>query len=446
MQERYVQNANHSYMILEEQQIDYQMQMILVNQIEGLLKVSAHQTNDRIDFYYEISSMISLESMYQDRKMKAEQIQLLFLELQHLISVMESYLLDENRLILIPERIYFSKTQENFYFCFAPSQYKKQTFQESLKELIQYIMKCVDHADEISMKMAYSIFHIVIQEHFRLEDILMAINSVSKECKPEQEKMETSSENKENKVWTSKRKPKMDICNSDCFRKKGNVSFFKLGFRCALLLLLVLFCFWKIGKIQFIHVIIILGVMFLIGGICCIYYLILKNQNESENVQKKEMPLQSVSVQKTVISSVEMDNNILSQPIFETEEKVDFIEGEVPRDEFEKNMEETTILGFAEERKHQLLSREPSRYPSIVMDIYPFIIGKDKQHCNAFLNINTVSRNHVKIEKLGEQIFISDLGSKNGTWVNQKKLEPKQQECLKAGDEVQVADLAFTFL
>lgn len=446
MKKRYVQNANHSYMILEEQQADYQMQMILVNQIEGLLRVSAQQTNGRIDFYYEISSMISLERMCQDSKMKAQQIQLLFLELQHLISMIESYLLDENRLSLVPEEIYFEKTQNSFYFCFAPNQYKNQTFQESLKELIQYIMKCVDHEDEISMKIAYSMFHVVIQEHFRLEDILMAINHVSKQNKSERETLEADDEHKESKIWTSKRKVKIDSSNTDSYKKKSKVNFFEASVSGALVFLLVLFCFWKTGYWKLSQISMVLGVIFLFVGICLIGMFLLKKQKQSGNIQKEEISARSVPIQKTVVSAAETEEQMLSQTIFEPEQATDFIEEELPWRNLEENFEETTILGFSEERKHQFLSREPSCCPSIVLDVYPFIIGKDKEYCNVVLNVNTVSRIHAKIEKSGEQIFITDLGSKNGTWVNQKKIEAKQKENLKAGDEVKIADLVFTFL
>jgi hypothetical protein len=52
-----------------------------------------------------------------------------------------------------------------------------------------------------------------------------------------------------------------------------------------------------------------------------------------------------------------------------------------------------------------------------------------------------VSRRHAKITRRGHEVFIEDLGSMNGTFVNHKKLTPYLPETLRNGDRLQLGKL-----
>ena len=52
-----------------------------------------------------------------------------------------------------------------------------------------------------------------------------------------------------------------------------------------------------------------------------------------------------------------------------------------------------------------------------------------------------VSRHHAKITRRGREVFIEDLGSMNGTFVNSKKLIPYLSQALKSGDELRLCQL-----
>jgi pSer/pThr/pTyr-binding forkhead associated (FHA) protein len=52
-----------------------------------------------------------------------------------------------------------------------------------------------------------------------------------------------------------------------------------------------------------------------------------------------------------------------------------------------------------------------------------------------------VSRRHAKITRRGREVFIEDLGSINGTFLNRKKLTPYLPQALKSGDELQLGRL-----
>ncbi|MFB0536620.1 MAG: FHA domain-containing protein [Anaerolineae bacterium] len=52
-----------------------------------------------------------------------------------------------------------------------------------------------------------------------------------------------------------------------------------------------------------------------------------------------------------------------------------------------------------------------------------------------------VSRRHAKVTRRGREVFIEDLGSINGTFLNRKKLTPYLPQTLKSGDELQLGKL-----
>ncbi len=72
----------------------------------------------------------------------------------------------------------------------------------------------------------------------------------------------------------------------------------------------------------------------------------------------------------------------------------------------------------------------------------PVIIGRQ---AGATLQISTasVSRRHAMIEKDGEKFFIADLGSRNGTFVNDLPIKKRE---LQHGDRVRIGESQFFFL
>src|SRR5579859_6737540 len=64
------------------------------------------------------------------------------------------------------------------------------------------------------------------------------------------------------------------------------------------------------------------------------------------------------------------------------------------------------------------------------------LVGRGTE-CDLVLPERQVSRQHIKIKLVGEQYYIEDLDSKNGTWVNGQQL--KGERPLQDGDEIQIA-------
>jgi pSer/pThr/pTyr-binding forkhead associated (FHA) protein len=65
-----------------------------------------------------------------------------------------------------------------------------------------------------------------------------------------------------------------------------------------------------------------------------------------------------------------------------------------------------------------------------------------RPECEVFLDDVTVSRDHALLIKRGEQWYLDDCGSLNGTYVNRSRIESRR---LEEGDEVQIGKYKLTF-
>lgn len=57
-----------------------------------------------------------------------------------------------------------------------------------------------------------------------------------------------------------------------------------------------------------------------------------------------------------------------------------------------------------------------------------------------------VSRRHAEVWRDGEKWFVQDLGSSNGTVLNNRSLDPERRELLQNQDVLQISDFRFLFI
>jgi pSer/pThr/pTyr-binding forkhead associated (FHA) protein len=79
---------------------------------------------------------------------------------------------------------------------------------------------------------------------------------------------------------------------------------------------------------------------------------------------------------------------------------------------------------------------------SFTIDDEKTSIGRSPD-AGVFLDDVTVSRNHALLVRRAEGLYIDDLGSLNGTYVNRRRIESHR---LADGDELQVGKIKLTYL
>lgn len=186
---------NHTYMVLskeaffeEEDKNDYRIQMLLQNNILGLLEVSQQALNGNNKLYYEISSMVSLEEEYIKKEMDYESLKELLLGCVIVYQSLEEYLLDDQQIVLTPEYIYINPETRKPKFCFYPD-YGRDG-RDAVKELMEYVLEKLDHTNSEAVMLGYKVYKITRNPNFTMKEIEMAVLEDKKIKKEKEEVIE----------------------------------------------------------------------------------------------------------------------------------------------------------------------------------------------------------------------------------------------------------------
>ena len=80
----------------------------------------------------------------------------------------------------------------------------------------------------------------------------------------------------------------------------------------------------------------------------------------------------------------------------------------------------------------------------VIKPIEEAIIGRaDSPYQEILKDFNLISRHHAKFTKQADEWFITDLGSTNGTLVNDEELVPNQPTAIYPGDIVDLGTYLF---
>lgn len=104
------------------------------------------------------------------------------------------------------------------------------------------------------------------------------------------------------------------------------------------------------------------------------------------------------------------------------------------------------VSGLPAQQKQQVIqlvrvkSREQVSLPGDIA-----YLGRSSQNDYCITGNTSIGRKHAVIKKQRDTCYLMDLGSVNGTFLNGKRLEPKQICRLSNGDKIRLADEEFIF-
>ena len=136
MKSEYKRDINGNYLVLYENEepdtSSYQMRMLVGNSIPSILKCRVQGVDGQFMVCYDITSKQSLLSLYEEKKMGYEDLQMILGGFVQVMEDMSEYLLNPCRLVLKPEYMYVDVEKRQIYFCYLPGYDEdvRQKFQE----------------------------------------------------------------------------------------------------------------------------------------------------------------------------------------------------------------------------------------------------------------------------------------------------------------------------
>ena len=157
---------------------DYQMRMLQMNEIKGILPVKGRGVDGASFYDYNVSGKVSVQALYERNKISGEELKLFLRQLLAVIRETENYLLNIHCILMKPEYIFYEEGR--FYFCYYPR--AKQELWEELHKLTEYFVKRADYEDKECVRIVFILHKETMMENYSLEKIV-------KECLKEEKKI-----------------------------------------------------------------------------------------------------------------------------------------------------------------------------------------------------------------------------------------------------------------
>lgn len=151
---------------------DYQYEMLLHNDIEGIMPFVKQYQNGIGSYSYDISNKISLHKMYDSVDMNYENIKDLFVALQRVVNRMQEYLLDEACLLLHEDFVFYDADTRQIQFVFYPYPEECYEYTKGFRGLSEFLIAHTDHEDDRAVTFVYDIYRESREEYFTLQNII----------------------------------------------------------------------------------------------------------------------------------------------------------------------------------------------------------------------------------------------------------------------------------
>ena len=220
MKSEYKRDINGNYLVLYENEepdtSSYQMRMLVGNSIPSILKCRVQGVDGQFMVCYDITSKQSLLSLYEEKKMGYEDLQMILGGFVQVMEDMSEYLLNPCRLVLKPEYMYVDVEKRQIYFCYLPGY--DEDVRQKFQELTEYILPILDHEDSKAVMLGYGIYRRALEDSFHLEYIKKELYQDREEI----EKTVGSSILQESGTMTEKGVIQMAVRKLTCLKIMGN--------------------------------------------------------------------------------------------------------------------------------------------------------------------------------------------------------------------------------
>lgn len=458
---KYFKDYKHNYMILrcgqEQAEKSYQSRLLTSGRIEGILRCSLRHVNGESYFYYNISSRATLEGLYRGRQMTAKQIRELLEQLYGIYCELGNCFMEESRLVLLPEYIYYDMSCNKYVGLYYPDYETDKPYEA----LMDFLLEHLDGRDEKLADCIYTIYERMEESSFSLHDALQLLG-------------EDEEENEQGKVVAfpslpvdSEEKTVTPTFSPEPFEEEGSRRFEeekasaprkrKSLFYLVLAVFSVLgiagtaciYGFFELSEHE-------LMMLFGCGGLLAVCLVVgivgivrsgvkeVSLKQEKENAELLPGEESSFSSEQTPVCleqvlSRKMEMNPAAPRIKTTPQ--------IPLQAQEENESyaDTVFFDSARTVEYKLYALDKKNKKHIELSKFPYTVGKMAGCVDCVLADDSVSRIHARFEKVGDRIQMTDMNSTNGTYRNGLRMQPQETVEIEPGDEIRFGNVNYCF-
>ena len=495
---RYYRELQKTYLIaedcLEELLGSYFGRAVLHTAMNGLAACKEHLVNGKKEIWYEIDGFHTLEQIFAVKKISAQELKQILLGLAQTIEELEKYLIDGKRLCYQPEYLYMDMETGKIKLLFDFTEGDRE---HPLMPLAQFLLERLDHEEEAAIELGYFFYEQAGRDVLSIREIEKKVeespNAVLRENLME-EKQEIRTACGASKELFPKEEENIfpDRLCEQSFSKEnveepllGEGRYLTKGGAVVTVMALLLGgsfflvrAYFSLTETEELIWLVVSAVLLLMGAGVSVYMFLrerragaVRNKSSEqgdtairkseqgdaaireseqgdaairesmqENAEIKSMQ-RNMKIRKNARKNAVISRNIQKNTGYRKDIQSSAI-GESAYEEYgqeidflPKEMDGKTIyLGDMLAKKEYVLVGENREYK---LDTFPFLIGKDKERVTLALKDRSVSRIHARFLLEEGILYLEDLHSTNGTYLNDLLLEPHVRMKVKRGDFLQ---------
>ncbi len=407
-----------------EKEEDFRFYMLQKNTIDFLLPVQKLYEESMVSYVYDTTEKESFFSYSKGIRLREESVKQLVTQLLEALIQGKEYYFDEDSYLMNPECIYLDVKQNRYYFCYCPDYV--EPIRKQILSVVGFLMNLVDYEDLSAVKLVYQLYQMVGEETFSTNRILSYVKKFHFEEEKDIEKNniekpqlitltpELERELAKVKV-TPVQPPKAHaspILSSTPPPVPPQSSPIPSTFQTPLKSVgqmkeepSELDMTLNKGTIAFIFSTAAFLVLFCAGYALGVFYTKIGHQ----------LDIKKLALYVVLVLVVE---GYIAWKVFGGAEKKG--DCDVPIE-------------------YKLLPCNKGS-DTICMSQFPFRIGKDDTLVNGAIMNPQVSRMHAIFTMVDGKIYLQDVNSLNGTYVNEVRLQPQTNQLLQLGDSIRFAN------
>ena len=435
MQMQLIKEGIHSYLVIPretEQEETYENQLFQYHDVPYFLSYEIRTMNGQCSLYYRLQWHTSLYSVMGHLPFTYERVYRMVESVIDAICVLDDYLLEPDGIVWDSRAVFMDVETGGLQFCYYPD---RDVSQGELRDLITEWLQYIDKKQDDIVLLVMGFYDVVTEQEMTKEALvgfrekMKRYQRGSRDCLSEQRKEEKVSGEGIviTEQWNKQRSHKPRLL----FLVTSIVALADL----------VLLIGWIAGVLSYVYMrYLLIGIVLLVGLV-----IGLMPDKEKESVDE---------IMQEYLQRNNERVKIRSDRLQEKPDRTEQGTQEILMDkENASRIGETTLLSQVDEMadtdnhlvaEHtnkilHLESLEKDRYPAITLQNGTVVIGSMAEGCTYVLKERGISRLHAKIMEKADGIYLLDLNSTNGTYLNGEEVEAGKDYKIEEGDLVAFA-------
>lgn len=446
---------------------DYQNCLFQYHQVPHFLQYEVRQINGKQSLYYKLEYRTTLKSVLGHLQLTYSRLKNMIACMISAMEITEEYLLEQDGIVWKADRIFIEADTGNLQFCYDPVKGEENGLKKLLMEIVQF----VNRQDEKSILFILKFYNILTEPECNLEDLKAYVKDAMQDLFfqkngdfPYWEKSNDFLEQRDEKQCRAK---DSDPLWQNSLMKEGQNEENEgekeqktLAERIVQVLLIVTagINILLIGCLLFnILTYDYIRYLFISMGALIVFTIIYMNVSKEETPDEMMQAFFEGNKEEFTDEKNGINNRIEGTNAKKPEDRQEYR----GLDQIQwGNSEDTLICGetsvlinadmlpkedktaIVKEEDNQCLyleSIEKGKYDPIFIKKQSIILGTMAEGCNYILMERGISRMHAKLIEREDDLYLLDLNSTNGTYLNGEMIESGQEYKLEEGDMVAFA-------